>query len=145
GGSQFVAVANNGTNRVMTSPDGITWTLRSAAAVNTWYSVCYGEGQFVAVGDSGTGKQVMTSTNGINWTLDDTPSTNRWYAVTYGDYKFVAVAISGDGKRVMTASTSPAPVKTLPTITTATIASNITTTFATLGGNVTDDGGAIIT
>ncbi|GEM_PF-1204277 len=145
GGSQFVAVANNGTNRVMTSPDGITWTLRSAAAVNTWYSVCYGEGQFVAVGDSGTGKQVMTSTNGINWTLDDTPSTNRWYAVTYGDHKFVAVAISGDGKRVMTASTSPAPVKTLPTITTATIASNITTTFATLGGNVTDDGGAIIT
>lgn len=42
GNGMFVAVASSGTNRVMTSPDGVTWTARSASEANTWYSVCYG-------------------------------------------------------------------------------------------------------
>ena len=33
----------------MTSPDGITWTARSAAEANNWNSVTYGNGLFVAV------------------------------------------------------------------------------------------------
>ena len=42
--SLFVAVAINGTgNRVMTSPDGITWTSRTSAADNAWRSVCFSE------------------------------------------------------------------------------------------------------
>lgn len=60
GNGLFVAVAYNGTNRVMTSPDGVTWTARSAAEQNQWYSVTYGNGVFVAVADSGTNR-VMTS------------------------------------------------------------------------------------
>lgn len=32
----FVAVATGGGSRVMTSPDGINWTARSAAAANGW-------------------------------------------------------------------------------------------------------------
>ena len=60
GGGQFVAVSNDGTgNRVMTSPDGSTWTSRTSAADNSWYSVTYGGGQYVAVGS--TGVRVMTS------------------------------------------------------------------------------------
>ena len=39
-----------GTNRVMTSPDGIAWTPRAAAEANQWNSVTYGNGRFVAVG-----------------------------------------------------------------------------------------------
>jgi len=45
----------------MTSPDGITWTIRTSAADNSWWSVAYGDGLFVAVSRSGTGNRVMTS------------------------------------------------------------------------------------
>jgi hypothetical protein len=59
----LVAVAFSGTgNRVMTSPDGITWTARSSAADNTWFSVTWAKelGLLVAVASSGTGNRVMT-------------------------------------------------------------------------------------
>jgi hypothetical protein len=46
----------------MTSPDGITWTSRSSAADNEWYSITYGNGLFVAISTDGTGNRVMTST-----------------------------------------------------------------------------------
>ena len=63
GNGTFVAVSNSGTgNRVMTSPDGITWTSRASAADNNWSSVTYGNGTFVAVAYSGTGDRVMTYT-----------------------------------------------------------------------------------
>jgi hypothetical protein len=64
GNGLFVAVAYSGTgNRVMTSPDGITWTIRTSAADNDWAGVTYGNGLFVAVAHSGTGNRVMTSLN----------------------------------------------------------------------------------
>ena len=62
--SLFVAVAYTGTgNRVMTSPDGITWTARTSAADNAWRAVCWSPelSLFVAVADSGTGNRVMTA------------------------------------------------------------------------------------
>jgi hypothetical protein len=52
-------VAISGTNQVMTSPDGITWTARSAAGADFWTSVTYGNGRFVAVAAIGN-NQVMT-------------------------------------------------------------------------------------
>ncbi len=45
----------------MTSPNGITWTSRASAADNTWRSVTYGNGLFVAVSRNGAPNQVMTS------------------------------------------------------------------------------------
>ena len=57
-----MAVGRTGTgDRVMTSPDGITWTLRTSAADNRWSSVTYGNGLFVAVAITGAGNRVMTS------------------------------------------------------------------------------------
>jgi len=44
----------------MTSPDGINWTSQTAAEANSWNSVCYGNGLFVAVASTGTNR-VMTS------------------------------------------------------------------------------------
>jgi len=86
----------------MTSPDGITWTLRTSAADNDWYSVCYGNGLFVAVSITGTGNRVMTSPDGITWTARTSAANNNWYSVTYGNGMFVAVSITGTGNRVMT-------------------------------------------
>jgi len=47
------------------SADGITWISRTAAASNTWSSIAYGNGIFVAVSHDGN---VMTSPDGITWT-----------------------------------------------------------------------------
>ena len=76
---------------------GITWTSRTSAADNSWNSVCYGNGLFVAVASSGTGNRVMTSPDGINWTSGTCPDSN-WTSVCYGNGQFVAV---GDGEDVI--------------------------------------------
>ncbi len=103
GNGLFVAVSSSGTgNRVMTSPDGITWTARTSAADNDWRSVTYGNGIFVAVSDTGTGDRVMTSPDGITWTSQTSAANNSWLSVTFGEGLFVAVSITGTGNRVMT-------------------------------------------
>ena len=58
----------------MTSPDGITWTARTAAEADNWFDVTYGNGLFVAVSDTGRHHHVMTSPDGITWTGADGPS-----------------------------------------------------------------------
>jgi hypothetical protein len=100
GNGLFVAVATDGTNRVMTSPDGTTWTARAAAEANQWPGVTYGNGLFVAVAPSGTNR-VMTSPDGTTWTARAAAEANEWYSVTYGNGLFVAVANSGTNQ-VMT-------------------------------------------
>ncbi len=72
GNGLWVAVAVSGTNRVMTSPDGITWTARAAAEANGWASVAYGDGLWVAVANFGTNR-VMTS--GATFVQASTSST----------------------------------------------------------------------
>jgi hypothetical protein len=104
GNGLFVAVSSDGTNRVMTSPDGITWTSRTSAADNGWYGVTYGNGLFVAVAFSGTGNRVMTSPDGITWTSRTSAADNPWYGITYGNGQFVAVSGNGNGNRVMTSA-----------------------------------------
>jgi hypothetical protein len=95
GNGVFVAVACCGPNQVMTSPDGVTWTTRTAAVNDAWRSVTYGNGVFVAVASSGT-NQVMTSTdNGVTWTARTAAKANGWRSVVYGNGVFVAVADSG--------------------------------------------------
>lgn len=96
----FIAVSTDGTNRVMTSPDGIAWTARAAAEANSWWSVAFGDGQFVAVAIGSY--QVMTSPDGITWTTRDVSYPNEWRSVTYGGGQFVAVASDGAGLGVMT-------------------------------------------
>ena len=107
GNGLFVAVSQTGSgNRVMTSPDAITWTVRLSPQNNTaWRAVTYGDGRFVAVGNSGTGDRVMTSEDGITWTTRTSPVDQPWEGVAYANGRFVAVgsnaaALSDD--RVMT-------------------------------------------
>jgi predicted RecA/RadA family phage recombinase len=104
GGNTFVAVADGGIgHRVMTSPDGITWTSRTSAAdTNQWRGVTYGNGLFVAVAISGVGDRVTTSPDGITWTTRQSAADYSWNSVTYGNGLFVAVASTGTGDRVMT-------------------------------------------
>jgi hypothetical protein len=62
GNGQFVAVSATGTNRVITSPNGSTWTAHTEAQANNWQSVTYANGLYVAVSDNGANR-VMISTD----------------------------------------------------------------------------------
>ena len=79
---------------------GIEWTSHSATEANSWGSVTYGNGLFVAVSYSGTNR-VMTSPDGITWTARSAAEANGWISITYGNGLFVAVSYDGTN-RVMT-------------------------------------------
>ncbi|MBR5436768.1 MAG: hypothetical protein IK120_07875, partial [Muribaculaceae bacterium] len=61
-------------------------------ASEDWYSVCYGNGKFVAV--AGWSDVAAYSSDGITWPQATTtmPSSEYWSSVCYGNGKFVAVA-----------------------------------------------------
>lgn len=82
------------TNMVMTSPDGVTWTMRTTpttglggGTTNTDFrAIVWSASQslFVVVGngyDDGT-DCVMTSPNGVDWTLRTAAIDGNWRAVT---------------------------------------------------------------
>ena len=73
----------------MTSPDGITWTIQTSAADNSWRSVTYGNGLFVAVASFATGNRVMTSPDGITWTIQTSAADNEWRSVTWAQVRFM--------------------------------------------------------
>jgi hypothetical protein len=100
--NQFVAIANealSGDDNVMTSPDGINWTIQTAF-LGAWSGIVYANGVYVVVG--GQTNYVMTSPDAVTWTLRTPASTLSWRAVTFGNGLFVAVAASGTDNRVMT-------------------------------------------
>ena len=107
--SKFVAVATwvqDNAYRVMTSPDGISWTARTNGVDNSaaWNSVCWSPelSIFVAVAYSGTNR-VMTSPDGDNWTLRSAAEDNYWRSVCWSPELSIFVAVSDSGtNRVMT-------------------------------------------
>ena len=70
-GSLYVMVAQSNTGTVKTSPDGVTWTVRTPPTCSYIASVAYGAGFFIALGTySGDSKNyIFKSTDGITWTL----------------------------------------------------------------------------
>ncbi|MEQ9362681.1 MAG: hypothetical protein RIF32_00475 [Leptospirales bacterium] len=56
-----MAAAFDGTNRIMTSTDGVTWTARQQAESNQWKGVAFGNNTFVVVSIDGTNR-VQTAT-----------------------------------------------------------------------------------
>lgn len=91
GNDIFVSVGFGGTNDLMSSPDGVTWTARTSVASNDWISVSYGNGLFVAV-SSGSGNltnSVMTSLDGITWTARTIPDGSPSYTPSFNKVKFV--------------------------------------------------------
>lgn len=98
--SLFVVVGEGvAISQVITSPDGINWTFRTAAADLVWSSVAWSPtaGLFVAVGRTGA-ERVMTSPDGVTWTLQ-TSFGYLWTSVTWSPELglFVAVADSVGG------------------------------------------------
>ncbi|MFN3701540.1 MAG: hypothetical protein ACK4VI_08490 [Alphaproteobacteria bacterium] len=105
GGGVFAAVSHNGTNRVMTSSDGISWTERTMTT--GLFALEYGNGRFVGIQTFTGGRTAVVSEDGETWNTyaNALPSGGDWRSVVYGHAGFVAVdgegssrvAISPDG------------------------------------------------
>src|SRR5205807_7964780 len=65
---------------------------------NSLFAVTYGNGQFVAVGDSGT---VITSSDGYHWTSQASGLFPTLLGVAYADGKYAAV---GNGGAILVSS-----------------------------------------
>ena len=102
GNGLFVAVSEGGgTNQIITSPDGVTWTSRTSPISLRWHAVAYGNGLFVAVARTGDGtNQVMTSPDGFTWTAGTSAASGEWRGVAYGNGLWVATKYGGN--QVMT-------------------------------------------
>lgn len=101
---QFAAVGNAGgtTDRVMTSPDGVTWTSHAAVA-NGWWGVCWSPALtlYVACGDASSSAGIMTSPDGSSWTARTTPTAGVYRSVCWAPEISTFVAI-GDAGTVIT-------------------------------------------
>jgi surface protein len=71
---------------------GVNWKSRTSAANKEWFSVAYGNGLFVAVGNNG----LMISLDGITWTNINGIPNNIWLSVAYGNGLWVAVSYNGN-------------------------------------------------
>lgn len=94
----FVAV---GTNQVLTSSNGISWSSNSVSG--NWSSVCYSAelNLFVAVAPSGTNR-VMSSSDGSAWTIRDTGS-NGGVSVCWSPERNLFVSVN-EGTNSITSS-----------------------------------------
>lgn len=86
----FVAAGANGT--IVTSPDGVSWTVQSTGTTNSLYGVAFANGVFVAVGSNGT---IITSPDGATWTSRSSGTTNQLRGVAFANDRFVAVGADG--------------------------------------------------
>lgn len=107
GNGVYCAISDTGgiSEQIMTSVDGVTWTLRTAAANNGWTAICWDpyRAQFVCVANTGANR-VQTSPDGVNWTIRTCVHSNDWRAVTASPTVLVATAVTGTGNRVMWSS-----------------------------------------
>ena len=87
--NQFVALGAAGT--LLTSTDGLTWTLQPPISTSTINAAVYG-GQFVAVGTNGA---IYTSADGLTWQSQVSGTTNELTAITRTATGYIAVGAAG--------------------------------------------------
>jgi hypothetical protein len=85
----------------------LNWVQSTLSSTQSWWSVAYGNGTFVAVAAytvaPTTTNIAAYSDNGIDWADATLPSSSNWYSVAYGNGRFVATsngtgcAYSSDG------------------------------------------------
>jgi len=95
GNNRYVAIGY-GTSAAY-SLDGVTWTASTLPRSQSWESVAYGAGVFVAVGDNAAGFSTIyyaTSTDGITWT-ERTFNSGSWRDIVYGNSEFVVISEEG--------------------------------------------------
>ena len=73
---KFVAAGDNG--HMISSTDGMTWSVPQVVGNKQWNAVTSGSGKYIAVGDGGL---VTTSTDGTTWTEPEEIRNESGYIV----------------------------------------------------------------
>ncbi|NQU40867.1 MAG: immunoglobulin domain-containing protein, partial [Lentisphaerae bacterium] len=81
-----------GSGKILTSPDGVTWTIQSSGTSYSLNGVTYGNGQYVTVGGYG---KIFTSPDGVTWTSRSSGTSRELYDVTFGNGQYVTVGHLG--------------------------------------------------
>ena len=92
---------------ITSSDNGTTWSKYSLPYSQTWNSLAFGSGVFVAVSNGPV--YVMTSPDGVHWNAQTAPS-GQWTSVTYGNGQFIAVSQTGKIIRSSTGTSWGSPV-----------------------------------
>jgi len=80
----FVALCRTGTDRLLTSPDGITWTERSTVDDSKdWRSLGWSPDLGLLVAVAYDSDVFMYSADGINWTSGTLPSSGYWSGIAW--------------------------------------------------------------
>ena len=77
---------------ITSADNGTTWSKYNLPYNQTWNSLAFGSGVFVAVSNGPV--YVMTSPDGVHWNAQTAPS-GQWTSVTYGNGQFIAVSQTG--------------------------------------------------
>jgi hypothetical protein len=92
-GSVGITGSNSWRTQVITSPDGITWTMRHTMSGRLSSGVTYGDGLFAMITryiTSGNWRtEVTTSTDGITWTQRETLRNEHHTGIAHGNGIFV--------------------------------------------------------
>ena len=88
-GGQFVSVGLHG--RILTSPDGATWTSRTSDTTSTLSSIAWDDHQFVVAGATA----FVTSPDAVTWTPHDWGALPAATAIAWNGHHFVAVGDNG--------------------------------------------------
>lgn len=94
GGGKFVATGLDG--RVAVSSNGTTWTRSQPFPSNADYTVCYGNGVFVAgiaQGSTSLAQGWYYSSDGTSWTKATNQPINRVDAILFNGEKFFAITV----------------------------------------------------
>lgn len=102
GNGVFVAVGESPEQQpaILTSVDGITWTIITPPFGDCLSDVIFVDGTFVAAGCNGL---VATSLDGTIWYVEETPSTSSFSSIAYGGGVYVT---AGQGTAALTSNNS---------------------------------------
>ena len=102
--TQFVAVGSGGV--VLTSANGVSWTLQTSGTSNDLNSIVYdtANDRYIAVGNSGT---IITSSDASTWSTKTSGTTKNLYGINYWSPSLTYIAVGADGT-VLTSSNSTA-------------------------------------
>jgi hypothetical protein len=87
---QYVVVREGG--NIMTSPDGLAWTLRASPVTNNLLGVFWDGHQYLVGGDRGT---LLSSPDGITWSRQNSGSHIDLSGFAFSGHRYVAVGNDG--------------------------------------------------
>jgi len=104
GAGQFVGVGDigsDGKGSIVRSTDGVIWTVGNSGFDQSINSITFGDGQFIAISNSGL---IITSNDGTNWT--QCYSNNNYYltSVAFVNSQFVAIGTDSAGNGIVLSS-----------------------------------------